>query len=126
MVSDTGGIDDRSFNQTSYAGQQKAADELGVESKFLESSSDADFEPNIQAFVDQKCSLITTVGFLLGDATLAAAQANPDQNFSIVDYAYDNPPPNINQLTFQTDQAAFLAGYLAAGMTKTGKVGTFG
>lgn len=126
QVSDTGGIDDRSFNQTAWEGAQQAEAELGVEASFLESQSDADFEPNINAFIDQGCDLIVTVGFLLGDATEAAATANPDQDFAIVDFAYEDPPPNVRQLTFDTDQAAFLAGYVAAGMTETGTVGTYG
>jgi basic membrane protein A len=92
----------------------------------LESQAETDYEVNINSFVDQKCDLIITVGFLLGDATNAAATANPDTNFAIVDYAYDAPPANLKGLVFNTDEAAFLAGYLAAGMTQTGKVGTFG
>jgi basic membrane protein A len=76
--------------------------------------------------MNAKCDLIVTVGFLLGDATAAAAKANPTQKFAIVDNAYDPPVSNIRALTFSTDQAGFLAGYLAAGMTKTGKIGTFG
>jgi basic membrane protein A len=76
--------------------------------------------------VQQSCNEITTVGFLLGDATLAAAKKNPDIDFSIVDFAYDKAPANLKGLTYQTDQPSYLAGYLAAGMTKTGVVGTFG
>ena len=72
------------------------------------------------------CDVIITVGFLLGDATSTAALANPDQRFSIVDFAYDPTIPNVLGQVYATDQAAFLAGYLAAGMTKTDIVGTFG
>jgi basic membrane protein A and related proteins len=132
-VSDTGGIDDKSFNQTAYKGLLDAQDELGIEASFLESSTADDYAPNIQTFVDQGCDLIVTVGFLLGDATAAAAEANPDQKFAIVDFDFfdvdagtDITYDNVNELTFATDQAAFLAGYLAAGMTQTGKIGTFG
>jgi basic membrane protein A len=133
QVTDTGGVDDRSFNQTAYAGVTKAEDELGIEGSVLESQSDADFDPNIQTFIDQGCDIIVTVGFLLGDATSAAAEANPDQNFAIVDFDFfdsdageDVTFDNVRELTFSTDEAAFLAGYLAAGMTQTGKVGTYG
>ena len=125
-VSDSGGFDDKSFNQTAHKGVELAQTDLGVTGKFLESNSDADYTPNIQRVVQQNCDLIVTVGFLLGDATSAAAKANPTEQFAIVDFAYDPPVPNIQGLTFQTDQAAFLAGYLAAGMTKSGKSGTFG
>ena len=72
QVTDTGGVDDRSFNQTAFAGLEEAADEVGFEPSVLESQSDADFEPNIQAHIDAGCDLIVTVGFLLGDATAAA------------------------------------------------------
>lgn len=133
QVTDVGGIDDKSFNQTAFAGTERAEEELGVEAEFLESQGQADYEPNIQAFIDQGCDLIVTVGFLLGDATAKAAEANPDQEFAIVDVDFfdaeageDITFDNVRELTFATDQAAFLAGYLAAGMTQTGKVGTYG
>jgi basic membrane protein A len=100
--------------------------ELGVEGKYLESQQQNDNEKNINAFIEDGCDLIVTVGFLLGDATKAAAEANPNQKFAIVDFAYDPEIPNVLGLVFATDQAAFLAGYAAAGATKTGKVGTFG
>ena len=126
QVSDTGGIDDKSFNETAYAGLTRAEDELGVEGSFLESQAITDFRPNIDSFINQDCDLIVTVGFLLGDDTAAAAADHPDQQFAIVDVAYDPPIDNVLALTFATDEAGFLAGYLAAGMTETGKVGTFG
>src|SRR6266542_3797772 len=106
-VTDTGGIDDRSFNAT----------------------ASNDYTPNLQTFVQQKCGLIVTVGFLLGDATKASAKSNPSQKYAIVDFAYkpsEVPNNNVLGLTFSTDQAAFLAGYVAAGMSKTHKLGTFG
>jgi basic membrane protein A len=125
-VTDTGGVDDNSFNENAYTGLTDAADEIGFEPVVLESQSDADFEPNIQALLDQDCDLIVTVGFLLGDATEAAAQENPDTNFAIVDYAYETTYDNLLGLTYATDQAAFMAGYVAAAMTETGTVGTYG
>jgi basic membrane protein A len=133
QVTDTGGVDDRSFNETAYAGVQEAADELGFEPDVLESQAESDYAPNIQAFIDQGCDLIVTVGFLLGGATADAATANPDQNFAIVDYDFSAAAgdaqdefDNIKELTFSTDQAAFLAGYVAAGMSESGTVGTYG
>ncbi|HZW03378.1 MAG TPA: BMP family ABC transporter substrate-binding protein [Anaerolineaceae bacterium] len=126
QVTDTGGIDDRSFNATAWNGVVMAQDQLGAEGKYLESQQQTDYERNINAFVDEGCDLIVTVGFLLGDATAAAAEANPDQNFAIVDFAYDPAIDNVLGLTFATDQAGFLAGYAAAAMTQTGAVGTFG
>jgi basic membrane protein A len=133
QVTDTGGVDDRSFNQTAYEGMTRAEEELGVQTQVLESQTANDFQPNIDTFVQQGCDLIITVGFLLGDATQAAAEANPNQNFAIVDFDFfdvdkgkDISFPNVKELTFATDQAAFLAGYVAAGMTQSGKLGTYG
>ncbi|MBS1251082.1 MAG: Membrane lipoprotein TmpC [Anaerolineales bacterium] len=129
QVTDVGGIDDKSFNATAWKGVQDAMDQLGAEGQFLESQEQADYAKNIQEFIDADCDLIVTVGFLLGDATKEAANANPDQKFAIVDFAYapeDIPANNVLGLTFNTSEAAFLAGYLAAGMTKTGTVATFG
>jgi basic membrane protein A len=133
QVTDTGGVDDRSFNQTVNEGLQAAADELGFEPGVLESTSEADYAPNIQASMDSGCSLVITVGFLLGDATATAAEENPDQEFAIVDFDFADPDTfeditfdNVRELTFQTDQAAFLAGYVAAATTETGTIGTYG
>ena len=125
-VTDVGGIDDKSFNATAWKGVEDAVNELGIEGKYLESQQQTDYEKNINAFIDEGCDVIITVGFLLGDATAAAAEANPDQKFSIVDFAYDPAYDNVVGQVFKTDEAAFMAGYLAAGVTKTGKVGTFG
>lgn len=129
QVTDTGGIDDASFNATAWKGVEDAIAQLGVDGTYLESQEQADYEINLNAFLDQGCDLIISVGFLLGDATFAAADANPDQNYAIVDYPNsfgDVERPNLLGLTFSTDQAAFLAGYVAAGSTQTGVVGTFG
>ena len=126
QVTDVGGVDDKSFNETAWNGVKTAEKELGIEGKLLESESETDYVPNINSFLEEKCDLIVTVGFLVGDATKEAAEANPEAKFSIVDFAYDPTIPNVLGQIFSTDEAAFLAGYLAAGMTKTGVVGTFG
>lgn len=126
QVTDTGGIDDLSFNQTAWKGVEDAKAELGIEGRFLESQAETDYEANINSLLGGQCDLIITVGFLLGDATKNAAEANPDQMFSIVDFAYDPTIPNVMGQVYATDQAAFLAGYLAAGMSQTGTLGTFG
>lgn len=126
MVSDAGGFDDASFNESAYNGLVRAGKELGVEIADAESTSEADYGPNLAAQVAAGCDLIITVGFLLGDATLEAATANPGVHFAIVDFGYDEPVANIKPLFFETDEAAFLAGYAAAGATTTGVIGTFG
>ena len=126
QVTDTGGIDDNSFNQTAWQGVLDAEEQLGIQGRFLESQAETDYEANINSLLGGACDVIFTIGFLLGDATQTAAAANPDQVFSIVDFAYDPPLPNVLGQVYATDEAAFLAGYLAAGMTETGIVGTFG
>jgi basic membrane protein A len=126
QVTDVGGIDDKSFNATAWQGVQDAVDEFAIQGDFLESQQQADYEENINAFLEAECNLIITVGFLLGDATAAAAEANPDQPFTIVDFAYDPTIPNVLGQVFNTQEAAFLAGYVAAGATETGTVATFG
>jgi len=126
QVTDTGGIDDQGFNELAWKGVLDAQSELGADVRFLESQAETDYAPNINALLAENCDIIVTVGFLLGDATKEAAEANPDTKFSIVDFAYDPTIPNVIGLVFATDEAAFLAGYLAAGMSKTGILGTFG
>jgi basic membrane protein A and related proteins len=124
-VTDAGGVDDKSFNASAWKGVQDAMADLGVEGKVLESQQQTDYEKNINAFLEEGCDLIVPVGFLLADATTAAAEANPDQKFAIVDVDWIGNE-NVANLAFQTDEAAFMAGYLAAALTQTGKVGTFG
>ena len=133
MVTDTGGIDDRSFNASSWQGMQAAASaDSNITVKYLQSTTQSDYIPNINTFLGEKCGIIVTVGFLMGPATEAAAKAHPTQKFAIVDCSYASgcltgtKEPNIDQLTYNTVQDGFLGGYLAAGMTKTGKVATFG
>lgn len=135
FVADVGGIDDKSFNQQIYEGLKQAETELGIKFSHVTSASAADYAPYIQAYVDQDCDLIVLAGFNMGPDLVTSAEANPDQLYTIVDYdiydfSGDTPVdvtlPNVSELTFQTDEAAFLAGYFAAGMTKTGKVATYG
>ncbi|SJN35050.1 Nucleoside ABC transporter, periplasmic nucleoside-binding protein [Microbacterium esteraromaticum] len=132
IVSDMGGFDDKSFNQLSFEGAQKAADELGVKLKDVQSNAETEYGPNITNLVDEGCNAIVAVGFALSAATVEAANANPDIDFILVDDAADNDfdgkkdAENVKPLLYDTAQAAFLAGYLSAGYSKTGKVGTYG
>jgi basic membrane protein A len=125
MVSDAGGFDDHSFNQSSFEGLTSAAKSLGIDYKKAESKNANDYGPNIQSMVDQNCNLIISVGFNLKDATEKAAKANPDINFATVD---DNEitAKNVRPIIFDTAQAAFLGGYAAASYSKSSVVGTFG
>ncbi len=137
IVSDAGGFDDKSFNQLSYEGVEKAADEIGTEFKGVESNSENDYAPNLESLVAEGCDTIVTVGFALAAATKESAAANPDLKYILIDDAadggddgqtFDGKPDedNIKPLLYNTAEAAFLAGYLAADYTKTGKVGTYG
>ncbi|MDF1513143.1 MAG: BMP family ABC transporter substrate-binding protein [Anaerolineae bacterium] len=126
MVTDQGGIDDASFNATSWVGVEMAEEELGVDGSYLESTGPTDYAPNITQYLNQDADLIVTVGWMLADDTATFAAENPDTNFAIVDFAYDPPIPNVRNLVFNTDEAAVLAGYVAAAASKTGKVATFG
>jgi basic membrane protein A len=125
MVSDQGGFDDKSFNQSGYEGLQKAGSELGVQVKTAESKDAKDFSPNLAAMKDEKCGLTVTVGYMLAEATKAAAEASPDSHFAIVDDS-SITADNVKPLVFKTSDAAFLAGYVAAGYSKSGIVATFG
>jgi basic membrane protein A len=128
QVTDTGGIDDQSFNQTAFKGIEDAiaAGYASEDSTFLESQADTDYVPNIQSLVDAECDLIVTVGFLLTDATGQMADENPDQLFQIIDSVMDPERSNVQGAIFGTTDAAFLAGYLAAGVSETGVVATYG
>ncbi|WP_422454983.1 BMP family lipoprotein [Arthrobacter sp. 7Tela_A1] len=126
MVSDSGGFDDRSFNQSGFEGLKAAEADLGIEIKTAESQSETDFGPNLDSMVVQNgCDITVTVGFLLADATEEVATANPDSHFAIID---DNSIEldNVKPIIYDTAQAAFLAGYVAAGTSETGKVATYG
>jgi basic membrane protein A len=139
FVTDTGGIDDKSFNTAQWKGVEQAETELGVDGQFIQSDEASQYVPNLTEFASQGYDLIIASGFLLGGATAEVAAEYPDLKFSIVDYQYPDPfsvpegvvghaecVPNIMGQIFKTDQAAYLAGYLAAGMSKTGKIGYFG
>jgi basic membrane protein A len=139
FVTDTGGIDDQSFNTTQWNGVQRAVSDLGVEAQFIQSDEATQYEPNLTEFASQGYDLVVAAGFFLGGDLANVAALYPDVSFTIVDYTYPDPfgvpegvvgnaecIPNVQGQVFKTDQAAFLAGYLAAGMTETGMVGYFG
>lgn len=125
MVSDEGGFDDKSFNQSGFEGLKRAEAELGVEIKYTESHAAADYDPNIEALLSDNCNIIIGVGFLMADIIKEKAAANPDVKFAIVDFNYPEKPENLKPLVFNTAEASYLAGYVAAGMTESGKIGTF-
>ena len=127
VVTDTGGINDKSFNASAWKGAQDAMKaNKNVVASYLSSTSSADYAPNINSFINKKCGIIVTVGFLMDAATAAAANANPTQKFAIVDDAPTTTSKNVLALQYQTNQGAFLGGYLAAASSKTGVVATYG
>jgi basic membrane protein A len=126
LVTDTGGVDDQSFNQSAHQGLIDAKSATGMQEVYQESKQTSDYEPNIAAYVQGNCGIIVTVGYLMGDVTQKDAKKYPKQKFAIVDFSYAKTMANVKGLIYNTAQAAFLGGYLAAGMSKTGKVATFG
>ncbi len=134
LVTDLAGVDDQSFNQSAWEGvlQAERRGFAAPGSRFLESDSEEDWQPNIDVFIAQGCQHIVTVGFFLGGVTAINAIEHPEITWTIVDSILTDEDfvplnlPNVRELVYQTDQAAFAAGYLAAGMTKTGILGTYG
>jgi basic membrane protein A len=142
LVTDVGGVNDKSFNQSAWAGVQKAMADLGVEAKFVESKQPTDYEKNVDAFATEGYDAIVTVGFLMGDATAVKAKEYPNIKFAIIDNAYfptkdsaycndtvkdcyaDGGLTNVTSLMFQEDEVGYLAGVLAACVSKTGVIGS--
>ena len=121
MVTDVGGVNDKSFNQTSWEGLQ-ALDPEVFEVNYLESKTDADYQTNINTFIDEEYDLIICVGYMLADATREAAEANPDQLFAIIDDATIDLP-NVACLMFAQEQASYLVGLVAGSVTESKTVG---
>ena len=124
MVTNSGGLEDRSFNQSTWEGLQAAEAEYGVEAEAIVSTGETDLAPNVEQAAGSGCELVVTVGFELAESTLDQAGKNPDLAFAIVDEVVE--ASNVKPVIFDTAQASYLAGYLAAGVSKTGVVATFG
>jgi basic membrane protein A and related proteins len=116
LVTDIGGLNDRSFNALANKGRKEAQSELGVETRVLISDSNADYVPNLTTLAQQQFELIVPVGFLMADATNTVATKLPSSNFAIVDFsatALKDKPKNVQGLLFRENEAGYLAGYLA-------------
>jgi len=125
LVTDVGRVNDRSFNQSAWDGVQAAAAALGVaegDFKYIETQDAKDYADNIQQFVDADYDVVVSVGFALGDATIEAAEANPDIDFIGVDQFQGETLPNLTGLIFHEDQSGYLAGALAAQLSKSGTI----
>ena len=127
MVTDIGQLEDKSFNEFSWKGVQDGAQAIGGTATNIVTKDTADYKQNIQQLVDQKYDVIVTVGFLIGTDTLAAAKANPNiQFFGVDQFVADPAPPNYQGLLFAENQAGYLAGIVAANITKSNKIGAVG
>jgi len=134
LVTDLAGVDDRSFNASAWQGVQDAmaAGVATADSFYLESDDATDWQPNIDQMLAQDCQHIVTVGFALGEVTAINAQAHPEITWTMIDNVLTDASfaplalPNVRELVYQTDQAAFAAGYLAAGVSQTGVLCTYG
>jgi basic membrane protein A len=127
MVTDVGGVNDQSFNQSAWEGLQKAKKELGLKTSYQESKQDADYPANLETLLDAQNDLIWGIGFKMADAILLAAKQNPKQKYAIIDYSFGpKTPPNVVGVMFKAEEGAFLAGYIAAKMSKTGTLGFIG
>ncbi len=123
LVTDVGGVEDQSFNQSAWEGLCRAEEEFGITVNYLASTTDADYAPNIETFIDEEYDLIICVGYMLAEATRTAAEANPDQMFAIVDDSSCSDLDNVACLMFKQEQASYLVGYVAGMMTEKNNVG---
>ncbi len=127
LVTDVGHVDDRGFNQSTWEGVQAAAKELNLPAEYIETNDATDYATNINALLDKGDNVIVTVGFNIADAATKAAQANPKVVFIGVDQFQGTVLPNSTGIVFPEDQSGFLAGVLAARMSKSGKIaGVYG
>jgi basic membrane lipoprotein Med (substrate-binding protein (PBP1-ABC) superfamily) len=127
LVTDVGRVNDGTFNQFAYEGMEAAVEDFGLDSTFIETQAQTDYETNLNTCIDEGFDAIVMVGFLTNDVTLAAAQANPDVYFIGVDHFYAEPLPNLVGIQFREDQAGFLAGAMAALMSESGTIaGVYG
>jgi basic membrane lipoprotein Med (substrate-binding protein (PBP1-ABC) superfamily) len=126
LVTDIGKIDDRTFNQYAYEGMQAAAECFGFETSYIETASEADYAKNIATILEAQPTVVVTVGFLLTEDTLAAAQANPDIDFIGIDQFQAEYPANYVGVLFREDQGGFLAGAMAALLSESGVIGVVG
>ncbi|WP_426451391.1 BMP family lipoprotein [Paenibacillus sp. S-38] len=124
MVTDIGGVNDKSFNQSAWEGLKKVEADTGASVKYLQSKSDADFIPNLNQYVKDKYNLTWGIGFLMGDAVKTVATQNPDAKLAIIDNVVE--APNVESVTFAEHEGAYLVGVVAGLTTKTNNIGFVG
>ena len=127
MVTDTGGVSDQSFNQSSWEGLEKLEKNTGAKVSYLESKQETDYATNLDKLVDADNNIIWGVGFAMSDAILNAAKTNKEVNYAIVDNSYgDKTPDNVTGVMFSAQEPSFVVGYIAGKTTKTDRVGFVG
>ncbi|MFR9709898.1 BMP family lipoprotein [Paenibacillus sp. MB22_1] len=124
LVTDVGGVNDKSFNQSAWEALTELNKETGLQTKYLQSNQSSDYVPNLNQFVQGGYDLTWSIGFDLGDATLQVAQANPNAKMAIIDNVVD--APNVESVTFAENEGSFLVGVVAGLTTKTNKIGFIG
>jgi basic membrane protein A len=135
-VTDSGGVNDRGFNEFSINGLERAAAELGVETQVYVSNASEDYLPNLSSAAEDGAALVISVGFLLGADTVTAAEEYPEVMFAGVDQFYGEPPdceeggtcvqPNTLGLIYPSEEAGYLAGIVAAMISESGTISTVG
>jgi basic membrane protein A len=126
LITDVGGVNDQSFNQSAWEGLSRLGRDTGVNVSYIESKNEGDYAPNIETYADRKPTLIWGVGFMMGDAIAQAGKDYTGQQFAIIDYAYspaDVPNRNVTGVVFAAEECSYLVGYIAGKVSKTGKVG---
>ena len=126
MVTDTGGVNDQSFNQLAWAGMQQLNADNGWEVSYIESKQDADYMTNLDKAVDDGSNLVWGIGFAMAEAVNTAAEQNPDVQFALIDGTNDNGAENLTGVLFKAQEPSFAVGYIAARVSKSGKVGFVG
>lgn len=126
MVTDVGGVNDQSFNQSAWEGLQKAEEELGISASYVESNQDADYKPNMETLLDAGNELIWGIGFKMGETLTEVAKLNPEQKYAGIDCFFEEPTSNLVGILFREQEPSFLVGYIAGKMTKVDKVGFVG
>lgn len=126
MITDTGGINDQSFNQSAWEGLQQLNQEKGAKVNYIESKQASDFVTNLERLGDSGAKLLWGIGYACADAVLEAAESNPDLQYAIVDNSYENTPDNVTGVIFRAQEPSFMVGYVAGRTTETNKVGFVG
>ncbi|MFC6229273.1 BMP family protein [Paenibacillus allorhizosphaerae] len=124
MVTDIGGVNDNSFNQSAWEGLQKLEKDTGAKVKYLQSKSDSEYIPNLNQMVKSNFQLVWGIGFIIGDAMKTVATQNPEAKLAIIDNVVD--APNVASVTFAENEGSYLVGVVAGLMTKTNKIGFIG